>query len=299
MLRSPFPKAQMSGGLVGLRCAAAASSARRRPRRTVTRRPAMRSTASMIGASMPRSRAMRRQSRRLPRLRRAAGRSSGLAAPERQAIGEIARLAPSCRSAPGRQVRKGPSASRARAPKAAPMRRSSTKPRVTMAAWALAPSAGAGDDAGGDGQDVLQRAADLDADEIVGGIAAEMLRRQSGGERARAFGLARRDDHGGRQARARRRLAKLGPDRAATGCGPERSRRRSPTAGCRCSRSMPLAQSTSGIAVGGYAPAARVSTCAQGLRRRHDEHAVRRRRAPAVERRVVAAMPGSIVMPGR
>ena len=69
-----------------------------------------------------------------------------------------------------------------RAPKLAAMRRSSTKPRVTIAACALAPRPAPDDRAGGDRQHVLQRAAHLDAGQIVGGIAAELLGRQPPGK---------------------------------------------------------------------------------------------------------------------
>ena len=133
----------------------------------------------MIGASMPRSCAMRAAIAAVATPSASGRPGKRLAAPEREPVGEIARLRRCAGEQQVAEAGQAPSASRARAPKAAPMRRNSTKPRVTMAACALAPSPAPVTAPGGDRKDVLQRAADLDADEVAGRIAAEAARSKS------------------------------------------------------------------------------------------------------------------------
>ena len=98
---------------------------------------------------------------------------------------------------------------------------------------------GADDRAGGNRQHVLQRAADLDADQVVGRIAAEMLGRQTVAASPAARSLvAGRDDHRRRQA-----PGDIGGEARARQCGDRTFRagslRRSPTAACRWSARCP------------------------------------------------------------
>ena len=253
--------------------------------------------APMIGASMPRSLAMRAAIAAVATPSASGRPVERLAAPERQAIGKIARLRRCCRSAAGRRGRKGPSASPAARRSSRAMRRSSTKPRVTMRGLGAGAEPGAGDRAGGDGQDVLQRAADLDADEIVGRIAAEMLGRQSRAARSAARVLSRRRD---------RPPPSAGP-------WPRRWRSSGPTAprpDCPGKISSTIADSSLPVvaldALGaehdrslsaGTLAATAASTsrnCCAGIA----ASTSRRRRAPR-RRRSSRAIAGSIAMPGR
>ena len=111
--------------------------------------------------------------------------------------------------------------------------------------------------------------------------------------RARSASAAR-ERHGGRQARARHRLAKLGPDSTAGAACGAASAMTCAREG-RVPRSMPLAQDISGRAR--RDAARRGGDAAQLLRRHHQEHGLRT--ASAAARSAVTATFGSSAMPGR
>ncbi len=104
-----------------------------------------------------------------------------------------------------------------RAPIATARRVISAKPRVISAARAEAPRPGAVDHAAGDGDDVLQRAAELGADHVVGQVEAQAAGGEAGLQRAAEARGRRRRASARSAGRAAISPAKPGPVRAASG----------------------------------------------------------------------------------
>ena len=135
----------------------------------------------------------------------------------------------------------------------------------------------AGDSACGDGEDVLQRAADLDPHQIAGRIAAEAFGREGLRERCRQRLVLRGDHHGGRQA-----LGEVGREARTGECGNRIARQEF---------SGDFRQKQAGFVLDAFGAehqrhalrnlaAHGVKHVAQCLRRRDGEHAGRRPRAP-------------------
>ena len=154
-----------------------------------------------------------------------------------------------------------PASVSARAPLARPKRVISAKPREISAARAFWPSRAALDHAAGDGEHVLDRAADLGAGDVVGQIGPEAgpgdarrpAARRAPGPRPPGSprSAGRRRPRGRRSGRRGRRSASPAEPRCATSCISR------PVAS-----SIPLAQSTSGLPAAARPPSTARKCCA-------------------------------------
>ena len=269
--------------------AGAASASRPRPRASM--RP-----CEHVAPSARRSAARRRAARRAPappascaRPRRPSScspRISSSGRPSRQLDADVPVAAERARARQHQiaEARSARPASRAGRRARTASRDISASPRVMSAASALWPSPSAFDDAGGDRDDVLQRAADLDADDVVG---------------CRRAGSTRR---GTPPARARRRARRCDATTTAVGSrAPPRRRSSGPTARHIGTAPPSSSASTSDIrssvavleALGGADDVAPGASAAPALRPPRAVRATARRRRPA--RRHRAPRPGRAV----
>ena len=126
------------------------------------------------------------------------------------------------------------------APSATPSRVISASPRVMSAARELKPEPDAFDDSGRDRHDVLERAAELDADDVVVRVDAKRRVAERAPAPARAARIVVDAATTAVGCRAATSAAKLGPESATTGVPGSSLARRRRVISASVSRSMPL-----------------------------------------------------------